>query len=183
MLAVMRNKLTRFVAGTLGLALLAPTSGQIENAGALNAWTTKPVSRAHNSSNKASYVKTVRATKHGGVDRVLFEFEGPFPNYRIKYLKSRFYDGEGGRERIKSPGNRFVQVEFFVIPASEEQLKFTEAKNFAPKGKLRMPSLQSVTGQGLFEGFYAFLLGVSARKPYRVTELANPSRLVIDFQH
>jgi hypothetical protein len=70
-----------------------------------------------------------------------------------------------------------------VIPTGDEQLKFTNAKNFVPRGRLRMPSLQSVKDKVLFEGYYDFLMGVSSRKPYRVTELSNPSRLVIDFQH
>jgi len=125
----------------------------------------------------------VRAAKQHNSDRVVFEFVGPFPNYGIEYLKGHFYDGEGGRERIKSAGNLFVQVEFNMIPASEEQVKFTETKNFVPKGRLRMPAVQSVTDQGLFEGFYDFVIGVSARKPFRVTELSNPPRLVVDFKH
>ena len=158
-------------------------SAQIGNTGTVGTWTTKPISREHNQANQLSYVKIVRAAKQHNSDRVVFEFVGPFPNYGIEYLKGHFYDGEGGRERIKSAGNLFVQVEFNMIPASEEQVKFTETKNFVPKGRLRMPAVQSVTDQGLFEGFYDFVIGVSARKPFRVTELSNPPRLVVDFKH
>lgn len=158
-------------------------SAQLGSTGTLDTWTTKPVSREHNQANQLSYVKTVRAAKQNNSDRVVFEFVGPFPNYRIEYLKGHFYDGEGGRERIKSAGNVFVQVEFNMIPASDEQLKFTETKGFVPKGRLRMPSVQSVTDQGLFEGFYDFVIGMAARNPFRVTELSNPARLVVDFKH
>jgi hypothetical protein len=125
----------------------------------------------------------VRAAKQRAFDRVVFEFSGPLPNYRIEYLKSHFYDGEAGRVRIKSAGKAFVQVEFSVIPSSDEQLKFSEATNFVPKGRLRMGSLQSVTDQAQFEGFYDFLLGVAARKQFRVSEMSNPTRLVVDFKH
>jgi hypothetical protein len=156
----------------------------LETPGTLDTWTTKPVSREHNQANQLSYVKVVRAAKQNNSDRVVFEFVGPFPNYRVEYLKGHFYDTEGGdRQRIKSAGNVFVQVEFNMIPASDEQLKFTEAKTFVPKGSLRMPAVQSVSEQGLFEGFYDFVIGVSARKPFRVTELSNPPRLAVDFKH
>jgi hypothetical protein len=158
-------------------------SAQIGNTGTLDTWTTKPVSREHNQANQLSYVRIVRAAKQNNSDRVVFEFVGPFPNYRIEYLKGHFYDGEGGRERIKGAGNVFVQLELNMIPTSDEQLKFTEAKNFVPKGRLRMPSVQSVTDQGLFEGFYDFVIGLPSRKAFRVTELSNPARLVIEFKH
>jgi hypothetical protein len=34
-----------------------------------------------------------------------------------------------------------------------------------------------------FEGEVSWVLGLSARKPYRVHELSDPARLVIDIQH
>ena len=170
-----------FSIATLGLALLLPASAQIESEGQLNVWTTKSVSRPH-AINQAAYVKTVRAAKQNEYDRVVFEFDGAFPNYRVEYLKSHFYEGTDGRHRIRSAGNAFVQINFFVVP-TDEQIKFSEAKNFVPKGKLGMPTLQSVKDKELFEGYYDFLMGVSSRKPFRVTELSNPARLVIDFKH
>lgn len=164
------------------LLLVLSTPAQIGNLGSLDEWTTKPRSREH-TSGELNYVKTVRAASNKDFDRVVFEFTRSIPNYRIEYLKSRFYEGEAGRVRIKSAGNAFAQIEFFTIPTSEEQLKFTEAKGFRPKGRLRLPTLQSVTDQGLFEGFYDFVIGVGARKPFRVVELSAPARLAIDFKH
>lgn len=177
------NRKRLISAGMLIFVIFLSALAQIENIGSFDTWTTKPFSRAHNSAAEASYVKTVRAAKQNGFDRVVFEFEGPVPNYRVEYLKSRFYESEGGRQRIRQPGNAFVLVNMFLIPTEEKQFKLSEAKDFVPKGSLRMPALQSVKDKQLFEGYYDFLLGVRSRKPYRVTELANPSRLVIDFKH
>ena len=180
----MNNNRKRLIgAGMFVFLALLSVPAQIDNVGTLNTWTTNPFSRAHNSSNQASYIKVVRAAKQAGFDRVVFEFEGPFPNYRIEYLNWRLYDTEAGRQHIRQAGNVFLQINFFVIPTGDEQLKFTNAKTFVPRGRLRMPSLQSVKDKVLFEGYYDFLMGVSSRKPYRVTELSNPSRLVIDFKH
>ena len=166
------------------LLLVLSTPAQIGNLGTLDDWTTKPVSREHSANGEVTYVKVVRADKRMKYDRVVFEFTGPMPNYRVEYLKSRFYDAEAGRVRIKSAGNAFIQVEMFTIPTSEEQLKFTEAKGFRPKGRLRLPTVKSVTDQGLFEGFYDFVIGVSSRKKgFRISEFSNPSRLVVDIEH
>jgi hypothetical protein len=177
-----RDWIRWFSAAALLLITLLTAPAQIESVGTLNTWTTEPFSRPHSTSD-AAYIKVVRAAKQNGFDRVVFEFEGAFPNYRIEYLQSRLYDTEAGRQHIRQPGNVFLQVTFFVIPTGDEQLKFTKAKDFVPKGSLKMPSLQSVKDKILFEGYYDFLMGVSARKPYRVTELSNPARLAIDFKH
>lgn len=175
-------KRSLFVIFTLSLLVLSAPA-QIGNVGPLDDWTTKPVSREHRAINQVTYVKTVRADKRVKYDRVVFEFTGPLPNYRIEYLKSHFSEGEAGRVRIKSAGNAFIQVEMFTIPTAEEQLKFTEAKGFRPRGRLRFPTVQSVTDQGLFEGFYDFVIGVSSRKEFRMSEMSNPTRLVIDIEH
>jgi len=58
-----------------------------------------------------------------------------------------------------------------------------EAKGFIPKGKLNLPAVAQIDDRELFEGFYDFLIGVNGRKLFRVTELTNPSRLVIDFKY
>ena len=165
--------------------LLLPLSAafaQIGNVGHLEQWTSKPVSREASSS-EVNYVRSVRTAKHKDFDRVVFEFTKQLPTYRIEYLKSHFYEGEAERVRIKSTGKAFVQAEFFTIPTSEEQIKLTEAKGFRPRGRLRMPTVQSLTDMGLFEGFYDFVIGVGSRKPFRVTELSNPARLALDFKH
>ena len=178
-----KNNLRLASAAMFVLFALLSAPAQIDNVGTLNTWGIKPLSRIHAPVTKNPYIKSVRAAKQGDFDRVVFEFEGSVPNYRIEYLKSRIYESTAGRERLRLPGNVFLQINFFVITADEKQLQLSEAKNFAPKGRLRMSTLQSVKDKELFEGYYDFLMGVSSRKPYRVTELSNPSRLVIDFKH
>ena len=178
-----RLRVRRFlIANTLAFLSVCSTPAQIGNVGRLEQWASTPRSREH-SSTEVNNVRSVRTAKHKDFDRVVFEFTKQLPNYRIEYLKSHFYDGEAERVRIKSAGNAFVQAEFFTIPTSEEQMKFTEARGFRPKGTLRMPTVQSVTDMGLFEGFYDFVIGVGSRKPFRVTELSNPARLALDFKH
>ena len=51
-----------------------------------------------------------------------------------------------------------------------------------PDGKLNFLIIQQIFG-GVFEGIQNFLIGIKAKKPFRVRELSNPVRLVIDFKH
>jgi hypothetical protein len=165
------------------IAVSFSAAAQFGNVGKLDTWTVKPVSRDQDPASENTYVKTVRAAKQNDFDRLVFEFEGAFPHYRIEYLQSGFYDSEGGRERIRTAGRAFLLMTFLQVPADEKQAGLLQAKGFLPKGNLRMPSLWSIDDKELSEGTYDFVAGVSARKPFRVTELRNPSRLVIDFQH
>ena len=158
------------------------TAAQSPNTGTLNTWTTRAVARTHEGPG-TTYVRSVRAGRHQTFDRVVFEFVGSMPNYQVEYLRGRFYENEGGRQRIKIAGNAFVQVNLNLIPTDEEQLKLREHAAFIPKGRLKFRSVWELDEAGLFEGYYDFLLGIRSRKPFRVTELTNPLRLVIDFKH
>ena len=161
--------------------LVPSAAAQFPNSGKLNAWTTRPVSRRHRA--EATYVQKTRVGRHQAFDRVVFEFSGSMPNYRVEYLNSRFYEDEGGRHRIRIAGRAFMQVALSVIPGDEEQLKLRDQKDFIPKGTLKFPSVWEVDEATWFEGYYDFLLGIGARKPFRVSELSDPLRLVIEFKH
>ena len=155
---------------------------QFTDAGKLDTWTTRLVARQY-SAQETPYVRSVRVARHDDYDRVVFEFTGAMPNYNIEYLKSHFYEDEGGRHRIRIAGTAFIQVSLTQIPANDEQLKISESKDFVPKGRLKSPSVLQIEEAGLWEGNYDFLLGIRGRKPFRVSELDEPRRLVIDFKH
>jgi len=178
------KRLCQFLLATLFiLAATLPATAQFGTTGKLDTWTVKPVSRDQEPSSENTYVKTVRAAKQKDFDRLVFEFEGAFPHYRIEYSKSRFYESEAGRKRIRTPGRAFLILSLLQVSADEKQVALLQTKGFLPKGNLHMPSLWSIDDLELFEGIYDFVAGVGARKAFRVTELRNPSRLVIDFKH
>ena len=154
---------------------------QPQTIGKFNTWT-RVFSRTHEQL-AVTHLRQVSATRNKSFDRVVFEFDGAIPNYNFKYLAGRIYEDLDGKHRIRIAGSAFLQLEFFVIPFDETQGKFHQSRSFSPKGKLMMPSLRQVEDRGAEEGFYDFLLGVSSRKVYRVTELSNPARVVIDLRH
>lgn len=170
------------IAFIFSVLTVSTTVAQFPNKGKLNTWTTGTVSRTHEGTG-TTYVRSVRVGRHQTFDRVVFEFAGSMPNYQVEYLRGRFYENEGGRQRIKIAGNAFVQVNLNLIPTDEEQMKLREQASFIPKGRLKFRSVWELDEAGLFEGYYDFLLGIRARKPFRVSELSNPLRLVIDFKN
>lgn len=177
------KKRTRLVAAGLFLLFSSlSVAAQIEDKGKFDTWT-KDFARAHHLS-AVTHLRQVRASRQKNFDRVEFEFDSAVPNYLIHYLTSRFYtDDDEQRRRIRIAGNAFLQIEMFQIPYDERQDEFAQRKGFAPVGKLRMPSLREIEDKGLFEGSYIFLLGRSSRNVFRVTELSNPARLVVDLKH
>lgn len=156
-------------------------SAQPQNIGKFDTWTTA-FSRTHEQT-AVTHLRQVHAIRQQGFEQVVFEFDGTIPNYNIKYLTSQFYEDEDGKHRIKIAGRVFLQIELFVIPYDERQDEFAQRKGFSPKGKLKMRSLRELEDKGQFEGFYDFLLGISSRKVFRVSELSNPARLVLEFRH
>jgi hypothetical protein len=169
------------IAGLFVLLSAVCASAQPQNIGTLDTWT-KAFSRAPVLS-EVTHLRQVRATSQKTFDRVVFEFDGSIPNYNIKYLTSRIYEDLDGKHRIKIAGKVFLQLELFVIPYDERQDEFAKRKGFSPKGRLKMPSFREIDDKGTFEGFYDFLFGMSSRKVFRVSELSNPARLVIDLRH
>ncbi len=177
----MRKRVFLTVVTLLTFIVCSSVLAQSTSEGAFDTWTTRPFERIQSSDH--SYLRAVHSAKQGEFDRVVFEFEGPIPNYSIKYLPSRYFESERGRERIRIAGNSFVHVNLHTITTDEKQLAMSQEKGFRPKGRLRMPSLQQIADHGLFEGYYDFLIGLLSRRPFRVSQLSNPSRLVIDFKH
>lgn len=178
--------LAAFIVLCLAISGSFSAASQFSSRGALNTWTTRVVERQHETAETAytAYLKVVRVEKHNGFDRTIFEFQGPLPNYSFRYLDRPFYNNEDeSKERIRIAGRAFIQAGFYFIRADETQLNLAEAAGFSPQGKLRMPALRQLADRGVWEGGYDFVLGVRARQPFRVTELANPSRVVIDLKH
>ena len=152
---------------------------QFEDEGKLNIWTTGKVQRNPETEDVSYSVCKVRVAKNKGFDRVVFEFDEGKPRYVIQYLPSNIYSTEGGDNEIKIAGNVFMVMNIYGMGVDEMPCKL---KNY-PKKKLKFPTLMQIQQGVWFEGIQDFIIGVKAKKSFRVQELSNPSRLVIDFKH
>ncbi|MBA3633281.1 MAG: hypothetical protein H0W58_10820 [Acidobacteria bacterium] len=155
-------------------------AAQFQDEGKLNAWTTRIVQRKHESETVAESLCKIRVAKQKGFDRIVFEFDKGKPEYIIQYLPSNIYSSDAGDEEIKIAGKVFMQVSLYGMPQMEDLPCKLESY---PKGKLKLRAVQQIDEEVWFEGIRDFLIGVKVKKPFRVQELTNPSRLVIDFKH
>jgi len=120
----------------------------------------------------------LRAGRHAGYDRVVFQLDGPIPSYySVRYVPQVHLDGSGDPLRLR--GAAFLEV---VIRAP------THDNNYRPvltPTRLRpdFPVLREVNAPGSFEGQTTGGIGLTQRVGFRVLELTNPTRIVIDLAH
>ena len=120
----------------------------------------------------------VRAGRHAGFDRVVFEFRGAVPATRhVRYVDQLVQDGSG--EPVSVAGGADLEVVFEGANAHDERGRPTVSpRRFSPG----FTALREVAQVGDFEAVVTYGLGVDRRRPFTVSTLSNPSRLVIDIR-
>ena len=136
---------------------------------------TEPVERSRRS-RPAPEVVSVQTMEQEGYDRVLFTFEGPMPGYQVRYV-SRVTDAAG--ERLPLRGEAFLAVAFQPARAHDPDGEATFPTAAITPG---YPALRQVRFAGDFEGQVAFGIGVADRGGFRVSELRDPTRVVVDVR-
>ena len=134
-----------------------------------------PVERDRRS-RKAPELVSVQTAEREGYDRVLFTFEGSMPGYQVRYV-ARVEDAAG--ERLALRGQAFVAVAFEPARAHDPDGEATFPTATLTPG---YPALRQVRFAGDFEGQVSFGLGVADRGGFRVSELRNPTRVVVDVR-
>jgi hypothetical protein len=123
----------------------------------------------------------VRAARHEGFDRVVFEFDGAVPGYEVRYAdKPVTEDGSGNEVTVDGP----YVVTVRMTPASA--VRFTDdGYEEIYTGPDRVPgqgaTVTEVVEVGDFEGQATWAVGLADKVDFAVSTLESPSRLVIDF--
>lgn len=115
-----------------------------------------------------------------GFDRVVFTFEGfHHPTYTVKYVHSPIQQCASGNT-IPVAGSAWLQISMDVAQAHTEggQPTITDRNRHLDCGNLKQ---LVVTCD--FEAKVGFVFGLNSKKSYRVIELQNPTRLVIDIKN
>ncbi|QRK12035.1 hypothetical protein JQX13_19510 [Archangium violaceum] len=121
----------------------------------------------------------VREGRNEGFDRVVFQFQGDqLPGYHLEYIdKPVTKCGSGNPTEVAGQG----WLEVRIMPAQAHvDGKVTVAS------RERMPKLPVIEEMELtcdFEGEVTWVLGVKHPNKYRVMELREPTRLVVDVRH
>lgn len=127
-----------------------------------------------------AFLGDLRIGRHEGYDRAVWEFEGPaLPGYAIEYVDSPVRACGSGRT-VELAGDGWLEV------------RFEPARAHTPAGEVpsglgdREPGLPTILEARRtcdFEAVVTWVLGVASPEPYRVLELDEPARLVVDVRH
>lgn len=174
----------------LGLLLMcappgAGSGGQVSTAPVVAAaptaqpeWTKKLVERKKDGISPVT-LRQVSAADQDDFDRVVFEFkDNQVPGYRVEYVP--IIKDEAGTVH-KLFGKAFMRVDMNPAWAHSNETGAPSVKE--REKRLNLPVVIEFKQVEDFEGAVSYALGLSGRKPFRVTEMSNPARLVIDVKH
>lgn len=146
--------------------------------GSDGSWSLEPL--GSKGSGSLGLLRDIRVGRNADFDRVVLDF-GPtaVPGWDVSYLDNPPYTcGAGDPVAIK--GEAFLQIRLQPAQAHDDSGRPTVQ---VLETRLDMPALHGVAFTCDFEGQVEIALGSAAYRPYRVMELANPSRLMVDIQH
>lgn len=125
-------------------------------------------------------LRSVRAGKHPDFDRVVFEFDGAqLPGYALEYVdKPIIKCGSGDPTPVAGKG--WLQVSFTPARGHDDKGQATVAERELKPG---LPVILELERTCDFEGEVTWVLGNKGPNKYRVMELREPTRLVVDVQH
>jgi LPXTG-motif cell wall-anchored protein len=120
----------------------------------------------------------LRAGRHATYDRVVFQLDGPIPSYySVGYVPVVRLDGSG--EPLRLRGAAFLEVVIRAPTHDEHYRPVLTPTRLRPD----FPALREVNAPGSFEGQTTAGIGLARRVGFRVLELTNPTRIVIDLAH
>jgi hypothetical protein len=154
-------------------------SGQSAAATESPEWTKKLVERKKEGIATVT-LREVRAADQSEFDRVVFEFkETQVPGYRVEYVLVPVMDES---ERVmRLAGKAFLRVDLNPALAHSSETGAPSVKE--REKRLNLSTVIEFKQASDFEGIVSYALGLKKKQPFRVMEMSNPARLVIDIKH
>ena len=129
---------------------------------------------------ETALLSDVRFASHDGYDRVVFEFENGIPGYDVRYVEPPILaDGSGEEVAVSGGAVLVVRME----PALDADLTqesaprtYTGPTRFSPS----TAAVVELVRTGGFEAVLTWAVGVDEKRPFRVSRLQDPARIVID---
>ncbi len=129
-----------------------------------------------------AFLADVRTAQQGGFDRVTFEFEDGSTGYRIEYVQPPITEDPSGRP-IDIEGSALLRVVFFSATGVDLSGETPRVTCCASEVTTGLPSLIDLQQTGDFEATLSWVLGLREEVDFRVSELEDPYRIVIDVAH
>ena len=132
---------------------------------------------------RVALLTAVRAGRHEGFDRVVFQFRRALPGYDVRYA-SRPILQDGSGKAVRLAGNHVVRVRMenaldADLTEPTAPLTYTGPQRFRPG----TPEVVELARVGGFEGVLTWAAGLQDRVDFRVRTLNAPARLVVDFRN
>lgn len=141
-------------------------------------WTVDAISRAHSPGAVVS-LEEVRAAGNEGFDRFVVVFAGDeMPSWRVEYV-DRPARQCGSGEPVHVEGGGLLMVRLEPARAHDDRGEVTIEERHE---RHNLPVLRETRILCDFEAQVDWVLGVRAPTPFRVLELTEPTRLVIDVR-
>ncbi|HEU4881423.1 MAG TPA: hypothetical protein VFT45_04230 [Longimicrobium sp.] len=124
-------------------------------------------------------LRDVRVGVNQGFDRVVLEFLGSsVPGYRVEYVDGHVsHCGSGDPVPVAGEARLVITLRGTQAHTDEGQATVRDRER-----RLQMPVVKEIEFACDYEGVVEIVLGVARPNQYRVTELQNPTRLIIDIQ-
>jgi hypothetical protein len=143
-------------------------------------WTTDQKSVAPDADTFLS-VTDVRVGTHEGFDRVVIELDGQGarPGYDVRYVDTAVADGSGAPVDVAGGAILEVRVSGWGYPFDTGAEEYSGPRTIPGPGSGSVEQVQLSTA---FEGIAQVFIGVTdEEKPFTVTRLDGPTRIVIDI--
>lgn len=124
-------------------------------------------------------VLDVRVGEHADFDRMVFEFEASVPGYRVSYIDAPAIACGTGHQ-VWIPGDAWLEVELYPARGHTEEGVPTVPFHTV---EADLPVLLEVERLCDYEAMVTWVAGAAVPNPFRVFELSDPPRLVVDIQH
>lgn len=123
----------------------------------------------------------VRVGRHETYDRVVYEFSGAGrPTFEVQWVDEPVQSGSG--ETVEVPGDAYLSVRTSTVEIPGESQDKPSAPPASRLDGTVVASAEPIWGG--FEGYGETFVGVTgAERPFRVTTLDDPTRLVVDIAH
>ena len=130
----------------------------------------------------ALLVTAARVARQDGFDRVVLELDGTNPGepgWRVEYTDAPSSQGSGDPVDVAGDAVLAVIITGTGYPFDTGVEEVAED----PALPADLEVVQDVVLGAVFEGQYEAFIGLSGERPFTVTRLADPTRVVIDIAH
>jgi hypothetical protein len=130
-----------------------------------------------------AFLTDVRAGRHPGFDRVVWEFDGPAPSFRAEYAEGPVTESGSGDD-VEVAGDAALTVTFSLASgmdlSGDEPVEMYTGPRRIAGDDAGTRNIAEVVETGDFESTLAWAVGVERVTPFTVTVLAEPTRIVLD---